>query len=104
MGSEMCIRDRLFGDDLPKAVKDITHTNRITSKLIRETKQSFKRSRSDAHSDRYQGKYTNDYFWPSKNYHRPPSTRRRGEEGCSKEPELNHDQNIEVRDRDLQVA
>lgn len=27
-----------------------------------------------------------------------------GEEGCSKEPELNHDQNIEVRDRELQVA
>ena len=27
-----------------------------------------------------------------------------GEEGCSEEPELNHDQNIEVRDRDLQVA
>ena len=25
-------------------------------------------------------------------------------EGCSKEPELNHDQNIEVRDRELQVA
>ena len=27
-----------------------------------------------------------------------------GEEGCSEEPELNHDQNIEVRDRELQVA
>ena len=35
----------------------------------------------------------------------PFSTRRGGgEEGCSKEPELNHDQNIEVRDRELQVA
>ena len=27
------ITTELFGDDLPKAVKDITHTNRITSKL-----------------------------------------------------------------------
>ena len=86
-----------FGDNLPKAVKDITDTNRITSKLSRETKQSFKRSRSDAHSDRFQGKYRNNYFWPSKNYRRSTSTRRWGEEGCSKEPELNHDQNIEVR-------
>ena len=34
------ITTELFGDDLPKAVKDITDTNRITSKLSRETKQS----------------------------------------------------------------
>ena len=44
------ITTELFGDDLPKAVKDITDTNRITSKL------SFKRSRSDVHSDRFLGK------------------------------------------------
>ena len=50
------ITTELFGDDLPKAVKDITDNNRITSKLSRETRQSFKRSRSDGHSDRYQGK------------------------------------------------
>ena len=33
-----------------------------------------------------------------------PSTRRRGGggESCSKEPELNHDQNVEVKDRELQ--
>ena len=30
------ITTELFGDDLPKAVKDITDTNRITSKLSRE--------------------------------------------------------------------
>ena len=95
----------LFGGDLPKAVRDITDTNRITSKLSRETKQSFKRSRSDGHSDRYQGKYRNKCSWPSKNYRRPPFNKKeRGEEGSSKEPELNHDQNIEVRHRDLQVA
>ena len=51
------ITTELFGDNLPKAVKD---TNRITSKLSRETKQSFKRSRSDAHSDRFQGNYRNN--------------------------------------------
>lgn len=64
------ITTEFFGDDLPKAVKDITNTYRITSKLSRETKQSFKRSRSDGHSDRYQGKYRN-YSWQSKNYCHP---------------------------------
>ena len=32
----------------------------------------------------------------------PPFNKKEGEEDC--EPELNHDQNIEVRDRDLHVA
>ena len=50
------ITTELFGDDLPKAVKDITDTNRITSKLSKESKQTFKRSRSDGHSDRCQVK------------------------------------------------
>lgn len=99
------ITTELFGDDLPKAVKDITDTNWITSKLSRETKQSFKRSRSDGHSDRYQEKCRNNYSWQTKNYHCPLSTiTRRGGEGCSKEPELNHDRNIEVRNRELPVA
>ena len=66
------ITSELFGDGLPKAVKDITDTNRIISKLSRETKQSFKRSRSDGHSHRYQGKNRNNYSWSSKNYRRPP--------------------------------
>ena len=65
------ITTELFGDYLPKAVKDITDTNRITSKLNRETKHSFKRTRTDGHSDRYQGRYKNNYSWPSKNYRRP---------------------------------
>ena len=33
------ITSELFGDDLPKAVKDIIDTNGITSKLSRESKQ-----------------------------------------------------------------
>jgi len=47
---------------------------------------------------------------PSKSYQRPPPPFNKkeraggGEEGFSKEPELNHDQNVEVRDRELQVA
>ena len=72
------ITTELFGDDLPKAVKDITDTNRITSKLSKETKQSFKRSRSDGHSDRYHGKYRSNYSWPSKNYRRPPFNKKEG--------------------------
>ena len=84
------ITTELFGDELPKVVKCITDTNRITSKLSRETKQHFKRSRSDGHSDRYQGKYRNNNYYsgPSKNYRCPSSARGRGEEGCSEEPEL----------------
>ena len=96
------ITTELFGDDLPKAVKDITDTNRITSKLNRETKHSFKRTRTDGHSDRYQGRYKNNYSWPSKNYCRPFFNKKVGGgvgEGCSEEPELTHDQNMEVRDR-----
>ena len=69
------ITTELFGDNLPKAVKD---TNRITSKLSRETKQSYKRSRSDALADGFQGKYRNNYFWPSKNYRRPPFNKKEG--------------------------
>ena len=74
------ITTELFGDDLPKAVKDITDTNRITSKLSRETKQSFKRSRSDGHSDRYQDKYRNNNYYSglSKNYRRPLFSKKEG--------------------------
>ena len=90
------ITTELFGDDLPKVVKYITDTNRITSKLSRESKQHFKRSRSDGHSDRYQGKYSNNNYYsgPSKNYRRPLFSKREGEEGCSEEPELIHDQTL----------
>ncbi|XP_068713796.1 uncharacterized protein [Montipora foliosa] len=35
------ITTELFGDELPKAVKDITDTNRITSKIHRERKDKF---------------------------------------------------------------
>ena len=74
------ITTELFGDDLPKAVKDITDTNRITSKLSRETKQSFKRSRSDGHSDRYQDKYRNNNYYSglSKNYRCPLFSKKEG--------------------------
>ena len=83
------ITTELFGDDLPKAVKDITDTNRITSKLSRETKQSFKRSRSDGHSDRYQGKYRNNNYYSglSKNYRRPLFSKK---EGRRKAAQKNH--------------
>ena len=64
------ITTQLFGDDLLNAVKDIIDTNLITSKLSTETKQSFKRSRNDGQSDRYQGRYKNNYSGPSKNYRR----------------------------------
>ena len=102
------ITTELFEDDLRKAVKDITDTNRITSKLSRKTKHSFIRSRTDGHSDRYT-KAGIRIITPGhqKTTVAPSSTRRiggGGGGGCSEEPELTHDQNMEVRDRDLQVA
>ena len=79
------ITTELFEDDLPKVVKDNTDTNRIsTSKLSGQTKQSFKKSRNDGHSDRYQGRYKNNYSGWSKNYRRPSSTRRKGGEAVQK--------------------
>ena len=65
------IPTELFKGDLPKAVKDIIDTNQITSRLSRETKQTFKRSRRDGHADRYHGRYKSNYSGPSKNYRRP---------------------------------
>ena len=63
------ITTELFGDDLLKAVKDITDTNRIASKLSRET-------------NRYQSKYRNNNYYsgPSKNYRRPLFSKKEGGE------------------------
>ena len=57
------ITTEIFRDDLPKAVKDVTDKKQITPKPSRETKPSFKRSRSDGHSDRYQGRYNSNYSY-----------------------------------------
>lgn len=88
----------LFGDDLPKAVKDITNTNGITLKISRETKQSIKRSRKDGHLGRYQSRYKNNYSGPSQNYCQHKGL---GEE-CSEEPELSLDQIIDATNIKLQ--
>ena len=50
------ISSELFGDDLPKAVKDITDTNRITSKLQRDKKESYRRGRQSERFDKFQRK------------------------------------------------
>ena len=50
------ISSELFGDDLPKAVKDITDTNRITSKLQRDKKESYRRGRQPERLDKFQRK------------------------------------------------
>ena len=39
------ISSELLGDDLPKAVKNITDTNRITSKCQQDKKESYRRGR-----------------------------------------------------------
>lgn len=71
------ITTELFGDDLPKAVKDITDTNRITSKISRERKDGYKRSRDTSASDKYGKRYPYKYSG-SKNYNRPFSNKREG--------------------------
>ena len=58
----------IFGDDLPKAVKDITDTNRITSKLQRDKKESYRRGRQPERLDKFQRKRN---YSGAKNYHRP---------------------------------
>ena len=83
------ITTELFGDDLPKAVKDVADTNRITSKIHRERKDKVKRSRDSY--DRFQRK--DQYYSGSKNYKRPFLKREWGK----KEPKLTTDQSTEVR-------
>ena len=68
------ITNELFGDDLTKAVKDITDTNKITSKVNRENNNKYKndRKRSYGNYDNRQNKrfYSKDYSW-TKNHQRP---------------------------------
>lgn len=67
------ITRELFGDDLTKAVKDITDTNRITSKTNRDNnkyKKDHKRSRDHGSYDRPNRRFRKDYSW-SKNHQRP---------------------------------
>ena len=63
------ISSELFGDDLPKAVKDITDTNRITSKLQRDKKESYRRGRQPERLDKFQRKRN---YSGAKNYLRLP--------------------------------
>ena len=62
------ISSELLGDDLPKAVKDITDTNRITSKLQRDKKESYRRGRQSECFDKFQRKRS---YSGAKNYVRP---------------------------------
>ena len=54
----------LFGDDLPKAVKHITDTNRIISKLSRKTKRGFKRGMGEGERWLFRRTKTEPCIWP----------------------------------------
>ncbi|KAK2559286.1 hypothetical protein P5673_018435 [Acropora cervicornis] len=92
------ITSQLFGDDLPKAVKDIAEANKISSKLHGERKPSDRRdkrqrSRSFAGQNSrtpYRPYRSNFFASGSKNYQRPPFSNRR--EGAKKkqQQEKNH--------------
>ena len=69
------ISSELFVDDLPKANKDITDTNRITSKLQRDKKESYPRGSQPKRPDKFQRKRN---YSGAKNYFRPFQYKREG--------------------------
>ena len=80
------ISSELFGDDLPKAVKDITDTNRITSKLQRDKKESYRRGRQPERLDKFQRKRN---YSGSKKLPSPLPTQGGGEEESPEVSALN---------------
>lgn len=92
------ITSQLFGDDLPKAVKDIAEANKISSKIHGERKPSDRRdkrqrSRSFAGQNSrtpYRPYRSNFYASGSKNYQRPPFSNRR--EGAKKKQQQEKNQ------------
>ena len=73
----------LFGDDLPKAVKDISDTNRLSSKLTKDT-SSTRSARSSQQRTHWQAKRrydggSNHNNKQSKNYQSPLHFRRKQE-------------------------
>ena len=73
----------LFGDDLPKAVKDISDTNRLSSKLTKDS-SSTRSAKSSQQRPYWQGKRKydgarNSNKQPSKNYQSPLHFRRKQE-------------------------
>ena len=82
------ITSQLFGDDLPKAVKDIAEANRISSKIHGDRRSADRRdkrqrSRHFAGSNSRTPYRSNSYYTSgSKNYHRLPFSNRK--EGAKK--------------------
>lgn len=82
------ITSQLFGDDLPKAVKDIAEANKISSKIHGDRRSADRRdkrqrSRPFAGSNSRTPYRPNSYYPSgSKNYHRPPFSNRK--EGAKK--------------------
>lgn len=89
------ISSELFGDDLPKAVKDITDTNRITSKLQRDKKENYIRGRQPDRPVKFQRK-TN--YSGAKNYLRSSQYKGEGERKVQKsQPRIPKAHNIQIQ-------
>ena len=92
------IASQLFGDELPKAGKEIAEANKISSKLHGERKPSDRRdkrqrSRSFAGQNSrtpYRPYRSNFFAFGSKNYQRPPFSNRR--EGAKKKQQQEKNQ------------
>ena len=88
--SSLAITDQLFGDDLPKQVKELTEVNRVGKKLSTHTgrstaKPDYRRHNLYAHGrgrPRYQ-QYRNFFLGSWKNDHKHPPTFKRKKEGKS---------------------
>ena len=86
------ISSELFRDDLPKAVKDITDTNRITSKLQRDKKESYARGRQHDRPDKSQRKRN---YSGAKSYLRPSQYKEEGRRKVQNPKSTQHP-NLEV--------
>ena len=63
------VTGELFGDDLPKAIKDITDTNRLSSKLTRDSSRYTRRgTQQHTYTAAGRGKYKNYYNSGSRRY------------------------------------
>ncbi|XP_068721936.1 uncharacterized protein [Montipora capricornis] len=88
--SSLAITDQLFGDDLPKQVKELTEVNRVGKKLSTHTgrstaKPDYRRHNLYAHGrgrPRYQ-QYRKPFLGSWKNDHKHPPTFKRKKEGKS---------------------
>lgn len=86
------ITSQLFGDDHPKAVKDIAEANKISSKKHGDRRQADRRDKRQKSGPNSRTTYLSNFYSASgsKNYQRPPFPNRR--EGAKKQQQQGKNQ------------